>query len=87
MAIHHAARTLRTVFTERWSTLSYTVKTGTLFYMMQYLAAKGLTVPAFASLEVSLLIVRIAKLGNCMSLCMEVVLCLTYAVMLFARLV
>jgi len=68
VAIHHAARTLRNVFTERWSTLSYTVKTGTLFYMVQYLAAKGLSVPAFASLEVSLLIVRIAKLGTASTL-------------------
>lgn len=62
-AIHHAARTLRTIFTERWSTLAYQLKVGTMVFMIQFLGAKGLMIPPFAAMEVSLLIARIAKLG------------------------
>jgi hypothetical protein len=62
-AIHHVCRTLRTLFTERWPTFPYNVKVQTMMYLVQYLGTKGLSLPAYVTLELCLVIVRITKMG------------------------
>ena len=62
-ALHHVCRKMRELFTERWATFPYNQKVSTLVFLVQYLGQKGLTLQPWVVLEVSLLIVRISKLG------------------------